>query len=265
MVSKLTSIALFVCAIIYSEITHAQSNLFPASGRTGIGTTSPFTPLDVRTNESAGIPVASFGNTFANYSREVEDNRPFAIKRNVNNGEAVYTFIQDTEAIYEYRNDEASNRMVFRLVNTDTETGGGVNANRNEVMILHGNGLGGGVSVGSGNLPFGYRLSVDGKIIAEELQIKQSTTWPDFVFEDDYQLRSLSEVKEFIDENKHLPDIPSEKQVKEEGISVGEMNAKLLQKIEELTLYLLEQNQRLDAQESKIKELTQQINQLQNK
>ena len=264
MASKFIGIALFVGAIIFSGITNAQSNLFPPSGRTGIGTTAPAAKLDVQSSDAAGIPIASFNSTFANYSREVEDNRPFVIKRNVGFGEALYSFIQDREVIYEYRNDEATNQMVFRMVNTDTETGGGANANRNEVLILHGNIYGGGASIGTPSLPNGYRLSVDGKIIAEELQIKQSTTWPDFVFEDDYQLRSLSELGLYIQQHKHLPDIPSQQEVEEKGISVGEMNAKLLQKIEELTLYLLEQNQRLNAQELQIKELTHQINQLQN-
>lgn len=264
MASKFIGMALFVSAIIYSGITKAQSNLFPPSGRTGIGTTAPLAPLDVRSSEAPGVPVAAFNHTFADYSREVEDNHPFVIKRGASLREALYTFVQDGEAIYEYRNDETINRMVFRMVNTDTESGGGVNANRNEVLILHGNIHGGGVSIGTPSLPNGYRLSVDGKIIAEELQIKQSTAWPDFVFEDDYQLRSLSELGHYIHQHKHLPDIPSQQEVEEKGISVGEMNAKLLQKIEELTLYLLEQNQRLNAQELKIKELTQQINQLQN-
>lgn len=243
--------------IVYSSLykVQAQSNSLPTSGRVGIGTTAPLAPLDVRTSESAGIPAAIINGTFAEYSREVEENRPFVIRRNVSSGEAIYSFVQDAEAIWEYRNDEGSNRMVFRMVNTDTESGGGANANRNEVLILHGNGAGGGISVGTSILPFGYRLSVDGKILAEELQIKQSQSWPDYVFEKDYKLISLSDLEAFIQENKHLPEIPSEKEVKSDGISVGEMNAKLLQKVEELTLYLIQQNKDLEQQRTLNKEL----------
>ncbi|MBB5636512.1 hypothetical protein HDE68_002413 [Pedobacter cryoconitis] len=83
-----------------------------------------------------------------------------------------------------------------------------------------------------------YRLAVNGKIRAKEIQV--DTEWPDFVFEETYPLRTLSSVELYIKKNKHLPEIPSEKEVRENGISLGEMNAKLLQKIEELTLYMIE-------------------------
>lgn len=88
----------------------------------------------------------------------------------------------------------------------------------------------------------GYRLSVAGKIRAEE--VKVCTGWADFVFADDYSLASLSEIEQYLKENKHLPDIPSEAEVLENGIELGAMDAKLLQKVEELTLYAIEQNKK---------------------
>ncbi|MDN5199903.1 hypothetical protein QQ008_00980 [Fulvivirgaceae bacterium BMA10] len=98
----------------------------------------------------------------------------------------------------------------------------------------------------------GYKLSVNGKIRAEE--VKVYTGWADFVFEDDYDLKSLEEVEKYIKENKHLPDIPSAKEVEENGVNVGEMESKLLQKIEELTLYIIEQEKRIKQLELQIKE-----------
>lgn len=89
-------------------------------------------------------------------------------------------------------------------------------------------------------LPAGYRFSVGGKVIAEEVVVKLQSNWPDYVFEQDYRLRSLEEVASFIKQNKHLPEMPSLKEVEENGISIGKMNALLLKKIEELTLYILE-------------------------
>jgi len=225
------------------------------NGNVGIGITLPNASLHVNANEIAGVPVAIFNNTWANYSREVEMNHPFVIRRGNRNAEALFTFIQDGEIIHEYRNDETSNRMVYRMVNTDTEAGGGVNANRNEVFVIHGNGFGGGVSVGTTMLPFGYRMAVDGKLIAEEVQIKLSGDWSDFVFNDDYKLKDLEEVESFIEENNHLPDIPSEKEVKDKGINLGDMDAKLLQKIEELTLYVIDINKRVKSLEKENKVL----------
>lgn len=252
---------LIITSVIFT--TQGQTNSISEIGRVGIGVTVPLAALDVRTSEGKGTPVAIFNNTFGDYSREVQDNRPFVVKRGIGAGEAIYTFVQDTEAIYEYRNDESSNRMVFRMVNTDTESGGGTNSNRNEVLTLHGNGSGGGISVGSSNLPLGYQLSVDGKILAEEIQIKLSQSWPDYVFAEDYQLRPLSELAEYIQKNKHLPDVPAQEEVAEQGISLGTMNVKLLQKVEELTLYLLEQNKQMLVQSERIDDLTQQVQELQ--
>ena len=83
-----------------------------------------------------------------------------------------------------------------------------------------------------------YNLLVNGKIRAKEIVV--DTGWSDFVFDSNYQLKSLTEVEQYIDENKHLPDIPSAQEVEENGISLGGMDAKLLQKIEELTLYTID-------------------------
>ena len=96
-------------------------------------------------------------------------------------------------------------------------------------------------------------LVVDGTIQAEEIIVK--TTGADFVFADDYQLRSLSEVKSFIQENKHLPEIKSAQEMQENGVSVSELQIQLLQKIEELTLYILQQEERIRQQDLRIKAL----------
>ncbi|MBI9033478.1 MAG: hypothetical protein JEZ03_03295 [Bacteroidales bacterium] len=107
-------------------------------------------------------------------------------------------------------------------------------------------------SIGIGTSAFGgYKLAIDGnagilgKLDAQEIEVK-AVSWADYVFAKDYHLRSLSEVENFITENGHLPDVPSEEKVIEEGINVAEMDAILLQKIEELTLYMIEQQKMID-------------------
>jgi len=100
------------------------------------------------------------------------------------------------------------------------------------------NGLGN-IGIGTDNPP--AKLTVDGPILATEIKVKTDvSTFPDFVFLPDYNLRTLQETETYILQNGHLPDIPSALQVGEEGLSLGEMDAKLLQKIEELTLYMIE-------------------------
>lgn len=96
-------------------------------------------------------------------------------------------------------------------------------------------------------------LEVKGKIRAEEVVIE--VDWADFVFNSDYKLRSLEEVEAHIEEYKHLPEIPSEAEVKANGVSLGEMQSKLLQKIEELTLYVIKQDKEIQELKNKLKDI----------
>lgn len=95
-----------------------------------------------------------------------------------------------------------------------------------------------------------YMLSVKGGIRAKEVVVESG--WSDFVFEDDYKLRSLEEVEGFIEENGHLPEIPSAKEVHENGAKVSETITKLLQKVEELTLYTIAQQKEINKLKSQL-------------
>ena len=111
-----------------------------------------------------------------------------------------------------------------------------------------------------------YRLDVAGIIHANSIitdntiqarEIIVTTTGADFVFAKDYQLRPLSEVKAFIQENQHLPEIPSAQEMQENGVSVSELQIQLLQKIEELTLYIIQQEQIIQELRQEIEQLKQ--------
>jgi hypothetical protein len=92
-----------------------------------------------------------------------------------------------------------------------------------------------------------YQLYVEKGIRTEKVKVDvKNGNWPDFVFEDNYTLPSLMEVEQFITTNKHLPNVPSAEEVETEGIDLGEMDKILLQKIEELTLYTIEQQKQLE-------------------
>ena len=103
----------------------------------------------------------------------------------------------------------------------------------------------------------GYKLAVAGDIISEEVQVQLQTDWPDYVFEADYELTTLEETEAFIETEGHLPNIPSAQEVAEAGIALGEMNALLLEKIEELTLHLIEQNKQIEQMKGEIEALKQ--------
>lgn len=107
-------------------------------------------------------------------------------------------------------------------------------------------------------LPAGYTMAVSGGVITEKVRIATTGTafWADFVFDKNYKLRTLSEVAEYIKINKHLPDVPSTAEVNKEGIDLAQTQAILLQKVEELTLYVIEQDKKIERLNKKIRYLS---------
>lgn len=110
--------------------------------------------------------------------------------------------------------------------------------------IAAGNNLRVGVSVA--DMPIGYRAAIAGKLICEEVRVALLADWPDYVFDENYNVPSPSEWEAFIKANKHLPGVPSAAEVANEGIALGEMQAILLRKIEELTLMVIEQQKQIE-------------------
>jgi hypothetical protein len=103
--------------------------------------------------------------------------------------------------------------------------------------------------------PNNYKLAVNGTIGAKEVKVEiTSETWSDFVFSDNYKLKTIKEVENYINEKNHLPDIPTANEVEEKGVNLGEMDAKLLQKIEELTLYVIDLQKQVDDLKSQLDE-----------
>jgi hypothetical protein len=101
--------------------------------------------------------------------------------------------------------------------------------------------------------PNDYTLAVNGRIGAKDVRVENfSVTWPDYVFNSDYKLPSLQEVALFIKKHKHLQDVPSAGEVEKNGQSLAEMNAILLKKVEELTLYLISQDERISNLEQEL-------------
>lgn len=115
----------------------------------------------------------------------------------------------------------------------------------------------GGGNVGIGTLSPDQKLTVNGNIHAKEIIV--NTSIPDYVFEPNYDLLPLNQVKKYIQDNGHLPDVPSQKTVEVTGVSLGEFNRILLQKIEELTLYTIDLDQELKAMKETIKLLETKI------
>ena len=185
-------------------------------GKIGIGTTPSEGLLHIYRNETTG-GIGSV--TTANAGLKIQDS-----------GSSLYI---DGNTLY-----TNGNMILGTLSNTTFSIG----TNNQERFRVSSNG-----SVGIGTTTPSERLEVNGTIRSKEVKV-EATGWPDYVFKEDYPLQDLSKLKEYITINKHLPNIPTETEVKDVGINLGEMNAKLLQKIEELTLYIIQQQEQLDEQ-----------------
>lgn len=110
----------------------------------------------------------------------------------------------------------------------------------------------GNLAIGTDNA-YGWKLAVNGNIRAKEIKVE--TGWADFVFYKNYKLPTLAEVENQIQKKGHLKDIPSSKEVEKNGIFLGEMQSKLLQKIEELTLYAIAQEKEINVQKKRLMNL----------
>ncbi len=200
-------------------------------GKVGIETTSPSEKLEV----NGGISITGKNSTGS-----------------TNNFYNLIQFKNSSHAAIVYNPGETNELMFGFHSNGNFYWGRGQQNNNGYSMHLSKDGdLKVYNSVGIGCTPGldNYKLNVNGKIRATEIQVE--TGWADFVFEDDYNLMPLQELDSYIKENKHLPEIPTTKEVEENGISVGEMNAKLLQKVEELTLYIIQLEERVSELENK--------------
>ncbi len=117
--------------------------------------------------------------------------------------------------------------------------------------LIHRNGA---VDIGTNESANGYKLSVDGNIMCEEVTVKMSENWPDYAFGSSYELMELKEVESYIMQHHHLPDIPSAQEVAKSGVNTSEMLRLQMEKIEQLTLYIIQLEKRIQQLENKTDE-----------
>lgn len=231
--------AISTTALNQTEITYLNkfagtvvlpgNGIWQPSGRVGVNVTSPQAPLHV---------IATAKDTVAGYKLA-------AILGNAYNewtafGAATGGKIRGSSEGYlvlETNTSGSNNRMYL-----NSSSAGNI------IMAV------GGGNVGIGTVePKGNKLAVEGTIAARRVKVTQANPWPDYVFGDNYVLMPLSETEKFIKEHKHLPEIPSAKEVAENGQDLGEMNRKLLEKMEEMTLHMIRMQKQIDRLKSQIK------------
>lgn len=204
-----------------------SSNGGATTGRIGIGNvTSPAAKLHMRSdsNEDAGLFLETSNKTSTKAFLQIYDaNHKIEVSRSGMN----ITSQNDALGI-----DAKNIRMTGKVgINTDNNFTGDYN----------------------------YTLAVNGGILTSEVYVKEAGEWHDYVFDDDYALMPLNELEKFIGDNRHLPDLPSAAEVSEHGYNMVSMEGILLKKIEELTLYTIELQKQLQAQQKMVETLQQTV------
>ncbi|MEQ9263616.1 MAG: hypothetical protein RLN81_00220 [Balneolaceae bacterium] len=199
---------------------HSYGDSYFAGGNVGIGNTAPSNKLHIVDNTNAEVVLVESST-----------------------GSSQLTL-----------RSTATGGIDWRMMSTadGASLGGGkfsIYGNAEHRFVLDQNG-----NVGIGTTTPGNELEVNGTIRSKEV-IVETTNWPDYVFEEDYDLPTLSEIEAFIKANKHLPEVPSAKEMEANGISLGEMNILLLKKIEELTLHTIGQERALENKKQMIDQL----------
>ncbi|TCI90160.1 DUF4200 domain-containing protein [Tenacibaculum sp. M341] len=202
------------------------------TGNIGINSPTPKSKLHVRNGTSGAIP-----HDYSDLT--IEDSSHGMISILTPNDKKAYFGFADPQDNYvggmEY--EHSNDRLIFR------------SNNHNADMVIDKNGD---VAIGTTDTQ-GFKLGVNGRIAATEVKVAKYEHWADFVFEEDYDLPTLKEVEKHIEEKGYLENIPSAEEIKKDGFFLGEMDAKLLRKIEELTLYTIQQEKKLTEQDEELK------------
>ncbi|MEL4309133.1 hypothetical protein [Joostella sp. CR20] len=219
---------LFALILAFPVLVFSQTNKIGSTGNVGVGIINPTSKFEVQ---------GDFNNLFMIGNKSPDGGQTYT---SYENGRAYMNFV------------EYDDPFVLRFIQTHLDL------DNTELIFYNGN-------MGIGTNP-DAKLSVKGDIHTQEVKVDLAgAVAPDYVFMNDYKLKTLDEVKAYINNKGHLPNIPSAKEMEEEGINLKEMNLKLLEKIEELTLYTIEQQKLIETQGVILVEMKNEIENIKKK
>ena len=244
--------------IMSGQKKYSTKFMIMPNGFTGVNTATPRTNLDVVATSGWGNPVAIFGTQAAANAFPASNGLTASFTRH----------LSVVPHCRKYSFNSISEAGDVGLFFTD-----GYGQSAASTPVDNGSNLAAGLVIApwsSDKHVGGMRIASNGDVeMRGNLQVvkvkAQSKWWPDFVFASEYKLMSLSEVESYISQNNHLPNIPSEKEVLENGVDLGEMQTLQQQKIEELTLYTIAQEKKIESQEKLIKEQEERLRTIEQK
>ncbi|WP_439488524.1 hypothetical protein [Algoriphagus sp.] len=211
---RLLTLLIFVCLLANGTMGQTITNHFPESGNVGVGTLNPSNV------QSWNKVLEVYGNSSAKL--------------------LVSTNLESVKmGMFSHFNWAGARG----IVGTESQHDLSIQAGYSEKIRVK---LNGNVGIGTTNPT--HKLSVNGTIKTQEVNVT-ATGWPDYVFKPEYKLMPLSELEAYIQKNGHLPNVPSEAEVMENGVNLAEMNVKLLEKVEELTLYVIELEKKINSKD----------------
>jgi hypothetical protein len=227
-----------------------KNSHFLIGGKLGLGTDSPSEKLEINGGQFL-LTSNNLSNTVAEFRKDIDHPTQINIKHGYGlSGEQFYTFGTNSNKDFIIRNVTLNSGGSGDIIR--------VGYNTNDLLLTP---IIGAVGIGITEIPDQYHLAVGGKAIMEEVKV-EIFNGPDYVFAPDYYLRTLAETEQYIQANKHLPEVPSAKEMEADGIELGVMNMLLLKKIEELTLHTIQQQKMLEKQEQAIEDLKIKMNTL---
>lgn len=229
---------------VSSPLSYSQAKMvIQGNGNVGIGTTSPEVKLQIEGVQliNGDIRLGSNHNSIG-YGRAIA----FGYQSNYDPiWMARYNIDVDRSELRLNLGDDANDRFVIGYSYYE-------NGNWTPSVSITSAGQ---MSVGTTYVPTGYKLAVGGNFIAEKVKVQLQANWPDYVFHPSYKLTTLNDLEAYIKQNNHLPEVPSAAEVEKNGVDLGDNQATLLKKLEELTLYLIEQNKRIEKLEASNEQL----------